>query len=42
MLADKAIDNFRPHYPVLVLCRAGLSIVAMSLRVLRLHRVAAR
>ncbi|MEM8701158.1 MAG: DMT family transporter, partial [Pseudomonadota bacterium] len=30
MLADKAIDNFRPHYPVLVLCRAGLSIVAMS------------
>ncbi len=30
MLADKAVGNFRPRHPWLVLCRAGLAIVAMS------------
>jgi drug/metabolite transporter (DMT)-like permease len=30
MLADKAVDNFRPRHPFLVLSRAGLAIVAMS------------
>ena len=30
MLADKAVDNFRPRHPLLVLSRAGLAIIAMS------------
>ncbi|MEE4010485.1 DMT family transporter [Roseibium sp. FZY0029] len=30
MLADKAVDNFRPRHPWLVLTRAGLAIIAMS------------
>ncbi|MEP1931463.1 MAG: DMT family transporter [Roseibium sp.] len=30
MLADRAVDNFRPHHPWLVLLRSGLAIVAMS------------
>lgn len=30
MLADKAVDNFRPRHPWLVLSRAGLAIIAMS------------
>ncbi len=30
MLADRAIDNFRPHYPRLVALRATLTIIAMS------------
>ncbi len=30
MLADKAVDNFRPHHPWLVLTRSALTIVAMS------------
>ncbi|EAV40929.1 DMT family transporter [Roseibium aggregatum] len=30
MLADKAVDNFRPRHPWLVLFRAGLAIIAMS------------
>jgi len=30
MLADKAVDNFRPRHPWLVLLRGGLAIVSMS------------
>ncbi|WP_298815683.1 DMT family transporter [uncultured Roseibium sp.] len=30
MLADKAVDNFRPRHPLLVATRAGLAIIAMS------------
>jgi S-adenosylmethionine uptake transporter len=30
MLADRAVDNFRPHHPWLVLLRSGLSIISMS------------
>ncbi len=30
MLADKAVDNFRPHHPFLVILRSCLSVVAMS------------
>jgi drug/metabolite transporter (DMT)-like permease len=30
VLADKAVDNFRPHHPWLVLLRSLLAIVAMS------------
>jgi len=30
MLADKAVDNFRPHHPWLVLLRGALAIVSMS------------
>ncbi|MHA7773795.1 DMT family transporter [Roseibium sp. M-1] len=30
MLADKAVDNFRPRHPWLVLLRGGLAIIAMS------------
>ncbi|MBO6892501.1 MAG: DMT family transporter [Roseibium sp.] len=30
MLADKAVDNFRPHHPWLILLRSLLAILAMS------------